>query len=223
MPTCLLKFYASLEGLLRPQDMRTGSAVSFAPKLGDKSASTRNAFTSHTWGRRQEDLMLPWLPKKGRQRPPQGQEVVILGNVAVPAGVKKVLQNGPKVCEHPNLDKVELLGLVRGTVGRAKEDEVGLLVQEGVQCLPQDIKTARQRSNAIVAGLRRADARQTPSADTQPRAGRYAMDATGRPRCTAFFLVGARISVLALLLVLLSKTAVEAVSCKDEHNQDVEW
>lgn len=49
------------------------------------------------------------------------------------------------------------------------------------------------------------------------------MDATGWPRCTAFFLVGTRISVLALLLILLSKNAVEAVSCKDEHNQDVEW
>ncbi|KAL1472812.1 hypothetical protein MTO96_039084, partial [Rhipicephalus appendiculatus] len=48
------------------------------------------------------------------------------------------------------------------------------------------------------------------------------MDATGRPRYTAFFVVGTRISVFALLLISLSKTAVEAVSCKDEHNQDVE-
>lgn len=46
---------------------------------------------------------------------------------------------------------------MRSTVGRAKDDDVGRLVQEGVECLPQDIKTARQRSNAIVAGLRRAD------------------------------------------------------------------
>lgn len=52
------------------------------------------------------------------------------------------------------------------------------------------------------------------------------MDATGRARSTAFFVVGTRISVpvlAALLLVLLSKTAVEAVSCKDERNEDVEW
>ncbi|XP_065306341.1 deoxyribonuclease-2-alpha-like [Dermacentor albipictus] len=52
------------------------------------------------------------------------------------------------------------------------------------------------------------------------------MDATGRPRSTASFAVGARISapvLAALLLLLLSKTAVDAASCKDERNEDVEW
>ncbi|KAL3191306.1 hypothetical protein MRX96_018714 [Rhipicephalus microplus] len=71
--------------------------------------------------------------------------------------VKRVLQNEPKFCEHPNLDKVELLDLVRSIVGRGKDDEIGRLVQEGVECLPQDVKTARQRSSAVVASLRRAE------------------------------------------------------------------
>ncbi|XP_075554609.1 deoxyribonuclease-2-alpha-like isoform X1 [Dermacentor variabilis] len=52
------------------------------------------------------------------------------------------------------------------------------------------------------------------------------MNATGRPRGTASFVVGARNSVpllAALLLVFLSKTAVDAASCKDERNEDVDW
>ncbi|KAL3218303.1 hypothetical protein MRX96_005958 [Rhipicephalus microplus] len=101
--------------------------------------------------------LLPWLPKKRGRRTPPGQEVVILGDVAVPAGVKKVLQNGQTFCETPNLDKFDLLGFVRSTVGRAKDDEIGRLVQEKVDCLPQDVKTARQRSSALVASLRKAE------------------------------------------------------------------
>ncbi|KAH8009003.1 hypothetical protein HPB51_008933 [Rhipicephalus microplus] len=68
-----------------------------------------------------------------------------------------LLQNGLKFCEHPKLDKVELLGLVRSTVGGAKDDKIGRLVQEGVECLPQGVKTARQRSSAVVTSLRRAE------------------------------------------------------------------
>lgn len=51
------------------------------------------------------------------------------------------------------------------------------------------------------------------------------MGAAGRPRCTALLVAGTRSSVwvLALLLVLLSKSAAEAVSCKNEQNEDVDW
>ncbi|KAH8009535.1 hypothetical protein HPB51_018181 [Rhipicephalus microplus] len=68
-----------------------------------------------------------------------------------------MLRNRLKFCEHPNLDKEELLSLVRSTVGREKDDEIGRLVQEGVECLPQNVKKAQQRSSAVVASLRRAD------------------------------------------------------------------
>ncbi|KAL3174054.1 hypothetical protein MRX96_011795 [Rhipicephalus microplus] len=44
-----------------------------------------------------------------------------------------------------------------GTVGQAKDYEIGRLVQEGVECLPQDVKTAPQQSSAMVASLQRAE------------------------------------------------------------------
>ncbi|KAL3247413.1 hypothetical protein MRX96_057074 [Rhipicephalus microplus] len=81
-------------------------------------------------------------------------------------GVKKVLQIGPKFCGHPNLDKVELIGLVRSTVGREKDDETGRLVQEGVECLPQDVKMAQRRSSAVIASLRRAEVK-LPQSDKE--------------------------------------------------------
>ncbi|KAH8023694.1 hypothetical protein HPB51_015234 [Rhipicephalus microplus] len=89
------------------------------------------------WGQ-----LLPWLSKKRSRLTSPRQEVVILGDVAVAAGVKKMLPNALKFCEHPNLDKLELRSLVKSTVRRAKDDEFGRLVQEGAECLPQDGKKA---------------------------------------------------------------------------------
>ncbi|KAH6932715.1 hypothetical protein HPB50_008911 [Hyalomma asiaticum] len=98
------------------------------------------------------------LPRRGRRIPGQGQEVTVLGDAVIPENVASLLELGPKFCEHPDLDKTELLGVVRTAAGRASTDEVDRCIREGVDCLPQRVKkgnTARQRTT--VAVLREAD------------------------------------------------------------------
>ncbi|KAH6933368.1 hypothetical protein HPB50_014436 [Hyalomma asiaticum] len=100
------------------------------------------------------------LPRRGRRIPGQGQEVTVLGDAVIPENVASLLKLGPKFCEHPDLDKTELLGVVRTAAGRASTDELDRCIREGVDCLPQRVKkgnTARQRTTVAVlreAGLK---------------------------------------------------------------------
>lgn len=97
--------------------------------------------------------LLPRLPKKSHQKTAPGQEAVIPEDVSIPADAQKVSRKEPKFCEHPRLDKAELLSLVRNTVGQAKEDAVCQVLQEGVECLPQDVKASPNRVNSVAALL----------------------------------------------------------------------
>lgn len=60
----------------------------------------------------------------------------MLGDASIPKNVADLLKLGPKFCEHPDLDKTELLSLVRTAAGRARLDEVDRCIREGVDCLP---------------------------------------------------------------------------------------
>lgn len=64
----------------------------------------------------------------------------MLGDASIPKNVADLLKLGPKFCEHPDLDKTELLSLVRTAAGRARLDEVDRCIREGVDCLPQRVK-----------------------------------------------------------------------------------
>ncbi|KAH7955438.1 hypothetical protein HPB52_000882 [Rhipicephalus sanguineus] len=63
------------------------------------------------------------LPRNKHRSPGQGQEVKVLGDASIPKNVADLLKLGPKFCEHPDLDKTELLSLVRTAAGKAKTDE----------------------------------------------------------------------------------------------------
>ncbi|KAH7975522.1 hypothetical protein HPB52_002618 [Rhipicephalus sanguineus] len=92
-----------------------------------------------------------------RQNSEQGKDVKVLEDASVPKNVADLLKLGPKFCEHPDLDKTELLSLVRTAAGKAKTDEVDRCIREGVDCLPQRVKkgnTVKLRS--AVAFLRDA-------------------------------------------------------------------
>ncbi|KAH7951320.1 hypothetical protein HPB52_007884 [Rhipicephalus sanguineus] len=98
------------------------------------------------------------LPRSRRQYPEHGKDVKVLGDASIPKNVADLLKLGPKFCEHPALDKTELLGLVRTAAGKARTDEVDRCIREGVDCLPQKVKkgnTVKLRS--AVAVLREAD------------------------------------------------------------------
>ncbi|KAH7951944.1 hypothetical protein HPB52_015624 [Rhipicephalus sanguineus] len=77
------------------------------------------------------------LPRSRHQYPEQGKDVMVLGDASIPKNVADLLKLGPKFCEHPALDKTELLGLVRTAAGKARTDEVDRCIREGVDCLPQ--------------------------------------------------------------------------------------
>ncbi|KAH7955823.1 hypothetical protein HPB52_004067 [Rhipicephalus sanguineus] len=79
------------------------------------------------------------LPRSRHQYPEQGKDVMVLGDASIPKNVADLLKLGPKFCEHPALDKTELLGLVRTAAGKARTDEVDRCIREGVDCLPQKI------------------------------------------------------------------------------------
>ncbi|KAH7939524.1 hypothetical protein HPB52_013485 [Rhipicephalus sanguineus] len=51
------------------------------------------------------------LPRNKHRSPGQGQEVKVLGDASIPKNVADLLKLGPKFCEHPDLDKTELLSL----------------------------------------------------------------------------------------------------------------
>ncbi|XP_077526148.1 uncharacterized protein LOC144137987 [Haemaphysalis longicornis] len=80
------------------------------------------------------------LPRSKQRIQGKGQELKVLGDASIPKNVADLLMLGPKFCEHPDLDKTELLSLVRTAAGRARLDEVDRCIREGVDCLPQRVK-----------------------------------------------------------------------------------
>ncbi|KAL3185183.1 hypothetical protein MRX96_031059 [Rhipicephalus microplus] len=81
--------------------------------------------------------ILVQLPRSKRRNYVPGQDVLVLGEASIPNNVADLLRLGPKYCEHPDLDKTELLSLVRTAAGKASMDESDRCVREGVDCLPQ--------------------------------------------------------------------------------------
>ncbi|KAH7982747.1 hypothetical protein HPB52_006928 [Rhipicephalus sanguineus] len=59
----------------------------------------------------------------------QGQEVKVLGDALIPKNVADLLKLGPKFCEHPDLDKTELLSLCQVLLEFSHSDEVQELLQ----------------------------------------------------------------------------------------------
>ncbi|KAL3226473.1 hypothetical protein MRX96_024939 [Rhipicephalus microplus] len=51
--------------------------------------------------------------KSKRRNYVPGQDVLVLGEASIPNNVADLLRLGPKYCEHPDLDKTELLSLVK--------------------------------------------------------------------------------------------------------------
>ncbi|XP_077513206.1 uncharacterized protein LOC144124433 [Amblyomma americanum] len=101
--------------------------------------------------------VLPRLPR--RKAPPTSpqQDVVMLGNASVPPKVNNLLVLGPKYCEHPRLDKTQLLSLVRTAARRVRTDEAGRCIKEGVDSLPQEVKKgSTRRLTAAVSALKDA-------------------------------------------------------------------
>ncbi|KAH7936276.1 hypothetical protein HPB52_021317 [Rhipicephalus sanguineus] len=101
--------------------------------LGDLRLASQRA--DFLWGN-----LFVRLPRSKRQNSEQGKDVKVLGDASVPKNVAGLLKLGPKFCEHPDLDKTELLSLVRTAAGKAKTDEVDRCIREGVDCLPQRVK-----------------------------------------------------------------------------------
>ncbi|KAH8029222.1 hypothetical protein HPB51_023814 [Rhipicephalus microplus] len=97
------------------------------------------------------------LPRRKKQTCQSGQEVVTLGNASIPPGVKSALEKGPKFCEPPKLDQVELLSLVRSTAARASVDNRDRCIQEGVDCLLPTKQTGASRQPSVIKSLRAAD------------------------------------------------------------------
>ncbi|KAH7931956.1 hypothetical protein HPB51_029638 [Rhipicephalus microplus] len=97
------------------------------------------------------------LPRRKKQTCQSGQEVVTLGNASIPPGVKSALEKGPKFCEPPKLDQVELLSLVRSTAARASVDNRDRCIQEGVDCLLPTKQTGTSRQPSVIKSLRAAD------------------------------------------------------------------
>ncbi|KAL3255536.1 hypothetical protein MRX96_017439 [Rhipicephalus microplus] len=67
--------------------------------------------------------ILVQLPRSKRRNYVPGQDVLVLGEASIPNNVADLLRLGPKYCEHPDLDKTELLSLVRTAAGKASMDE----------------------------------------------------------------------------------------------------
>ncbi|KAL3243577.1 hypothetical protein MRX96_020173 [Rhipicephalus microplus] len=101
--------------------------------------------------------ILVQLPRSKRRNYVPGQDVLVLGEASIPNNVADLLRLGPKYCEHPDLDKTELLSLVRTAAGKASMDESDRCVREGVDCLPQRVKKVdargRRRRRAAVVGV----------------------------------------------------------------------
>ncbi|KAH7956447.1 hypothetical protein HPB52_009827 [Rhipicephalus sanguineus] len=101
--------------------------------LGDLRLASQTA--DFLWGN-----LVVRRPRSKRQNSEQGKDIKGLGDASVPKNVADLLKLGPKFCEHPDLDKTELLSLVRTAAGKAKTDEVDRCIREGVDCLPQRVK-----------------------------------------------------------------------------------
>ncbi|KAH9359777.1 hypothetical protein HPB48_022373 [Haemaphysalis longicornis] len=72
--------------------------------------------------------------------------------------VKQHVWQGPKFGPHPELDKVEMLSLMRSCTSRVKEEDVTQCVSEGVDALPAKPKhSALVRTNKVVFALKDAD------------------------------------------------------------------
>ncbi|KAH8022415.1 hypothetical protein HPB51_024145 [Rhipicephalus microplus] len=101
--------------------------------------------------------ILVQLPRSKRRNYVPGQDVLVLGEASIPNNVADLLRLGPKYCEHPDLDKTELLSLVRTAAGKASMDESDRCVREGVDCLPQRVKKGNSaRLRTMVTSLREA-------------------------------------------------------------------
>ncbi|XP_077502011.1 uncharacterized protein LOC144113013 [Amblyomma americanum] len=137
-----------------PTDWRKGSNV--PPEQGNRRFSQDLRVASQTaefmWRQ-----VLPRLPR--RKAPPTSpqQDVVVLGNASVPLKVNNLLVLGPQYCEHPRLDKTQLLSLVRTAARRVRTDEAGRCIKEGVDSLPQEVKKgSTRRLTAAVSALKDA-------------------------------------------------------------------
>ncbi|KAH9364688.1 hypothetical protein HPB48_022917 [Haemaphysalis longicornis] len=84
--------------------------------------------------------VLASLPRKPHPVCPS-QKVHLVGAPDLPREAEKVLSLGPKFCEHPRLDKTELLSLVRCSASKASSEDVNRCVSAGVDILPREVKT----------------------------------------------------------------------------------
>ncbi|KAH8032483.1 hypothetical protein HPB51_025936 [Rhipicephalus microplus] len=101
--------------------------------------------------------ILVQLPRSKRRNYVPSQDVLVLGEASIPNNVADLLRLGPKYCEHPDLDKTELLSLVRTAAGKASMDESDRCVREGVDCLPQRVKKGNSaKLRTMVTSLREA-------------------------------------------------------------------
>lgn len=103
---------------------------------------------------------LPGLLKKAR--PPRGavQNVTVLGEAAVPSAAQGMLGLGPKFCVPPQLDRTELLSLVRSTAARAKDEDSERVIHDGVDCLIRDDKKcgpSHRKLDHVVSSLKEAE------------------------------------------------------------------
>ncbi|XP_077553602.1 uncharacterized protein LOC144168506 [Haemaphysalis longicornis] len=97
-------------------------------------------------------MMLASLPRKPQHKGPD-QKIHFLGVASLPQKVEETLKLGPKFATHPNLDKLELLSLVRTTVSKASAEDEERCIHEGVDVLPPSgIRSSRTRN--VVRELR---------------------------------------------------------------------
>ncbi|KAH9382155.1 hypothetical protein HPB48_018842 [Haemaphysalis longicornis] len=106
-----------------------------------------------------EFLWLKVLASLPRKPPPArpSQKVHLVGTSDLPGPAKKVLSLGPKFCEHPSLDRTELLSLVRCNTSRTSSDDTNRCVSAGVDVLAREVKPHQAiRSGRAVSLLREA-------------------------------------------------------------------
>ncbi|KAH9375549.1 hypothetical protein HPB48_000785 [Haemaphysalis longicornis] len=81
------------------------------------------------------------------------QKIHFLGVASLPQKVEETLKLGPKFATHPNLDKLELLSLVRAAASKASAEDEERCIHEGVDVLPPSgIRSSRTRN--VVRELR---------------------------------------------------------------------
>lgn len=98
--------------------------------------------------------VLATLPRKNRPAI-AWQKIHLVGTPDLPKPVEKVLSLGPKFCEHPRLDKTELLSLVRNSASRVSSEDFNRCVSAGVDVLPKEINSRSSiHSGKIVSLLR---------------------------------------------------------------------